>query len=295
MFGYITPCKQELKVKEFDMFRAVYCGLCKQLGKSFGMLSRLTLNYDFVFLAMLHYTQTHTMPEVYVGRCPVNPLTQVPLCKSDESMRYSADLAAIMVYYKVIDNIEDSGFFGKIGWSLTRPWAKRAFKKAQARQPEASAIVGEMMEKQRAVEEKNIPSVDAAAEPTATALAKIASTMTEDEDKREPLWRLGYLTGRYIYLCDAMDDLEKDLKRGEYNPYIARCLADNQDKDAMEQAREYAKDTLFFTISEIAGVSEELDFEGFAPILENIVHIGLLGGVKRILSKEGRKSHERSL
>ena len=31
MFGYIKPYKSEMKVGEYDTFKAIYCGLCKQL------------------------------------------------------------------------------------------------------------------------------------------------------------------------------------------------------------------------------------------------------------------------
>ena len=53
MFGYIKPVKAELKVKEWEAYQGIYCGLCKQLAKRYGFFARMTLNYDFVFLAML--------------------------------------------------------------------------------------------------------------------------------------------------------------------------------------------------------------------------------------------------
>lgn len=41
-----------------------------------------------------------------------------------------------------------------------------------------------------------------------------------DELSRRVLYRLGYLMGRYVYLCDALDDIESDLKKHRYNPFI---------------------------------------------------------------------------
>ena len=35
MFGYIRPSVKELKIKEFELFRGYYCGLCKSMGRSF--------------------------------------------------------------------------------------------------------------------------------------------------------------------------------------------------------------------------------------------------------------------
>ena len=54
MFGYIRIAKPELKVKEYEMYKAIYCSLCRELGRSYGFLSRLTLSYDFTFLALLN-------------------------------------------------------------------------------------------------------------------------------------------------------------------------------------------------------------------------------------------------
>ena len=31
MYGYIQICKPELKFREFDEYRAYYCGLCRRL------------------------------------------------------------------------------------------------------------------------------------------------------------------------------------------------------------------------------------------------------------------------
>ena len=53
MFGYVTPEKPEMKVKEFESYRAMYCGLCKQLKADYGFLPRMLLNYDLVTVALL--------------------------------------------------------------------------------------------------------------------------------------------------------------------------------------------------------------------------------------------------
>jgi hypothetical protein len=54
LFGYIKISKGELKIKEYELYRGVYCTLCKVLGKNYGLISRSTLNYDFNFLTLLN-------------------------------------------------------------------------------------------------------------------------------------------------------------------------------------------------------------------------------------------------
>ena len=49
MFGYVTPLKSELKIREFNKFRGYYCGLCNSIKKQFGNIPRMSLNYDMTF------------------------------------------------------------------------------------------------------------------------------------------------------------------------------------------------------------------------------------------------------
>lgn len=48
MFGYIVVHKPELKVREYETYRASYCGLCHSLKKQSGRIGQLTLmlRYD---------------------------------------------------------------------------------------------------------------------------------------------------------------------------------------------------------------------------------------------------------
>ena len=53
MFGYVRPLRDELKCRDFDLYRAVYCGLCRCMRRRYGLLAPMFLNYDFTFLALL--------------------------------------------------------------------------------------------------------------------------------------------------------------------------------------------------------------------------------------------------
>ena len=53
LFGYIIVNKPEMKFKEFDLYHAYYCGLCRSLKKCYGMAGQISLSYDMTFLAML--------------------------------------------------------------------------------------------------------------------------------------------------------------------------------------------------------------------------------------------------
>ncbi|MBQ3048478.1 MAG: hypothetical protein IJC94_00835 [Oscillospiraceae bacterium] len=282
MFGYVRPLKPELKVKEFETYNAIYCGLCHKLGSAFGVAARFTLSYDFVFLAMLHMATQENCPSFKKCACFANPLKKKMCCTSDEALLFSADAAAIAMYFKVKDNIADGRWWERQLWWMMMPFAASSRKKAAKRQPTVDEAFAEMMLKQREAEE-NGAGLDEAAEPTAAAMAKVFLLLSNGKEAQSRvLERLGYLVGRYVYLCDACDDLEEDIKKGSFNPLINSNAAD---KNSTEGA-------LYLTIAEIQAAYALLEVNRYGEILENIVELGLKNRADTILKKfsDGEKN-----
>ena len=101
MFGYVRIAKGELKVKEYEMYKAVYCSLCRDLGRSYGPISRLTLSYDFTFLALLNMSLSDECDCIERKRCAFNPLKKCNYCKEDNDLKMPSAAAMIMLYYKL--------------------------------------------------------------------------------------------------------------------------------------------------------------------------------------------------
>lgn len=288
LFGYIKPYKPELKMMEFDTYKAVYCGLCKQLGRSFGPFARFTLNYDFAFLSLLSLGVAAECRGFVRQCCAANPLKKKPcLCQCDESL-FSASAAMAMLYYKVQDNFHDARLGGKLKAVLLMPFAAHARKKAKKLYPQMDEIIGREMKKQQEAEE-NFTSVDAAAEPSARALAELAALIPAGENDRLVLYRIGYLVGRWVYLMDALDDLEEDRKNGSFNPYLKKFgpLAKTED------IREYATGMLQLTAGELSNTYELLGLKRYKTILDNIIYLGLRNTMEQVLRGEDRKNKSR--
>lgn len=278
MFGYVKPYNPELRVRELEEYKAVYCGLCKQLGRSFGVFARFTLSYDFAFLAMLKTALgSEICPETERCACIAHPFCKRIRVRENAAMQMAARAAMISVYYKLLDDREDEGFFRRIGAVLLLPFAKRARRKALAFADGAAAdeAAAKMSAAQAQLEAEKCQIPDAAAEPTANFLAAVLKNCAATAEQAAVLERFGYLLGRYVYLCDALDDLEDDRRRGRYNPFLY----------AGGEAAIAAKNALFLTTAELSDDFDLLELHRYEGILENIIRIGLRAEVIRIEKK----------
>jgi hypothetical protein len=277
VFGYIKIDKPELKVKEYEVYKAVYCSLCKELGKYYGILARLTLSYDFTFLALLNMSLKDGCPHFVKKRCAFNPLKKCSFCRDGAFLDMPCAVAMIMLYYKICDNIADEKGFRKLGYILLKPLFSKAHKKAAQKYPQVEGYVKDYIQSQLTLEKENCRDLDRVADCTASALAKIFTLCSESAEQKRVLSRLGYCIGRYIYLLDAACDFEKDAKSGSYNVF----RYENTD---LKSVIERVKPQLYFCINEAAKAFELLDIKKYKPILGNIIYLGLEETLKKELA-----------
>lgn len=276
MFGYIRISKGELKVKEFEIYKAIYCSLCKSLGKHYGILSRFTLNYDFTFLTLLNMSLKDGCDQIERKHCTFNPLKKCNYCKNTDSLLMPSAVAMIMLYYKISDNISDEKGFKKMGFQLLKPIFRGAYKKASKEYPNINQYVEEYIQRQSKLEKENCDSLDAVADPTAIALSQIFMLCSNDNIQKQILERLGYCMGRYIYLIDAICDFEQDKKQKKYNVLTFTC-------EDISQAKEKAIPQLYFCINEAIKAFELLNIKKYKSILGNIIYLGLEDTFKKEL------------
>ena len=265
MFGYLQIHKDELKVKEYEAYKSVYCGLCKQLGRDYGFLTRLILSYDCTFYAILLMSLKRSCTGFSDGRCKFNPLKKCKFadCKDNAYSKASA-LSVISAYYKVVDDIDDSGFFKRIALKIAKPFFGRRQKKAARRFPEIEIIVSEMMKNQKAAENDELVTIDKAANPTAKMISDLAALEGGNDLQKRVLSEFGYQIGRWVYLIDAADDYEKDKKSSNFNPFIK---ADINDKD-------YINSVLSQSLARAYDAYNLLDIIDFKPIIDNMMLYG---------------------
>lgn len=280
MFGYVKIYKPELKVKDYEAYQGVYCSLCKQIGKDYGQLARLTLNYDFTLLALARLAFAEECCGFKNSRCSFNPTKKCQQCiNGEKELSFAAAAAMVMVYYKLCDDINDSSFFKGLLKRFLRPFFSLKRKKARKLFPEVDEIIGKAMREQSEVEKKSGAGVDASAHPSAAAMGKLLSYGFEGE-KAAKLERMGYLVGRWVYLTDAYDDMRDDKKTSSYNVF-------NNIGKSEKETEEYAEGVLNVTAAELSRELERMKPARFGEILENIVYDGMYNTVNKIKKERG--------
>lgn len=286
MFGYVKIDKPEMKVKEYEAYRGLYCSLCKSMGKNFGVLSRLTLSYDITFLVLLRLSFTSVVPDFKQGRCPFNPAKKCNYCKNaDDEMLYASAVSMMMFYFKVRDNIADGSFFKKLIMYFILPYAFIKYKKARKLFPDVAQMIHENMQRQSEKEKSFTKSTDEAAHESADALGKIIAYNLSDESKN--IYKTGYGVGKWVYLCDAADDLKKDITKGNYNVFALKYDLDTADIDnTLIEDIEY---TLNMSCAYACEGFENIKNKTIVPIIENIMYNGMRNVMNNILKGNDKK------
>ncbi|MBQ1262681.1 MAG: hypothetical protein IIX89_00150 [Oscillospiraceae bacterium] len=287
MFGYLRPMKPEMKICEFQAYNAVYCGFCRAMGKG-GALLRLTLSYDFTFFSLLALSLKDDFCGYSACRCPAKLFSKKPCVKESEQLNYAANLAVLLLYSKLMDNLSD-GDHSRLLTRLALLYVQPKYKKAAARFPKEAAAAEKYLENQAKAEE--LGSLDACCDPTASLLSEFFGNLTEDEEQKEALARLGYVLGRYIYLLDAADDLERDVKTGAFNPLKKQTLSDEDIKNIKNDCEM----SLNVCISEAQDAILKLELKHFEPIIKNIIFLGLKNTQNAVLHTKNKKERKLAL
>lgn len=291
MFGYVMPYKLELKIKDYEMFKAYYCGLCLAIKENFSNLCRLSLNYDMTFLGILMDSLSEDKNSYEVSRCIAHPFKKKPKVISNKALNYAAFCNVALVYYKLLDDYTDDKAINKKLLSL---YLKKFIEKENL---ELKPLL-ENMEKNitRLTELENSSeyvSIDELSHSFADLTGFLISFYYKDKEFNEALYKLGYNLGRWIYIIDAYDDLEDDLKKQKFN---AINKAFNQEGLSFEELIETQRDRIEFNLMMSASTTVDalnnLPLEKNGDLLFNILQFGLMNKIESIKSRSDKKDEK---
>lgn len=315
MFGYVVVNKPELKFREFDVYRAYYCGLCHSLSKRHGLSGQLTLSYDMTFLVILLSSLYEPEHNVTSKRCVVHPLRRQNIISS-EFTDYVADMNVILSYFKCLDDWHDDRSVlklayskllkkGSIGKNLNNVHATSDSTddgSVAATQPNSDSnnqnsyftddsghlhispdysyknkieAISSLLDELGTREKMNETNVDV----VAGLFGKIMQILFVpfDDIYAKGLGRMGFYLGKFIYIMDAFDDVEEDVKKGRYNVF-SNCYTDLDFET-------HVKDMLTMMMAECSDAFEMLPAVDNADILRNILYSGVWNSYERRVSK----------
>lgn len=294
MFGYVEVDKPELKMREYDVFRGYYCSLCKSLGRRYGQFSRLTLNYDLAFL----YVLLDAMSPLPIGgkrqRCLAHPLKKHFILYPNIFAEYTSDMNIILMYYNLVDKWKDEKMIlGGTGALALH----RAFKKAKKRHPEKCIVIQKHLEALNSLEKQGCDSIDEVAEEFAAIMRELFECgYIKNESERKTLGWMGYNLGRWIYILDAYDDLEKDFDKNNYNPLLKQYSFEGEDINTFKQSiKEKVNFSLTYSLSEVEKAYSLLGIEKNKGILDNILYSGLIVKTDKVLQERGMVNEKESI
>lgn len=267
MFGYVLPRKDKLSEENMKRYRAAYCGLCRSLSREYGFKARFLVNYDMVFLYFLRHEGGAAPVEKCF--CPAHPFCRKTCLQQDEAMRYAADFSVLLACWKLQDSRNDGGFFRKLGAGFLLRLYKGCYRKAAARQAKANAVFARELSRLHELEKEKCPSIDR----TADAFAKLLTACAGEGENARIYELLLYHIGRYLYLADALEDLPKDIKKGNYNPLQYRYSLENG--NLCPEDKKQLVSSIDASVSMAASAFELLPAGADREILENIIYYGL--------------------
>lgn len=287
MFGYVRPRIDELRVREEHRYRAVYCGLCRALGKRCGPAARFLVNYDITFLCLL-LTGFEAQGECTKHFCPANPLRKKNCVPLSPAMEYAADVCVILGVLSLDDKKRDARGIRKLPPAAAEAALHRSFRRAAARLPEFAELAKTQLALLGELERDRCPEMDRAADAFAFLLSHCADPLLPHE--KRPAQQLLYHVGRFVYLVDALDDLAEDAESGNYNPLIARFLC--QSGKLSPDDREYAVQSILQSAAMADAALALCELSQNREILENIVSLGLPAVLRAVERGEFNAKHK---
>ena len=271
LFGYIRPQKEQLRVWEYELFRASYCGLCHTLGQRYGLLWRILLNYDFCYLAILLSGASGKECAFCFRRCVASPLRTRRTLERTPALEYAADTTVLLSYHKILDGIRDEKGPKHFGLRLLAALMRHGYRRAAAYRPSLAAAVSASMTALAALEDAQNPSLDRAADTFAQLLAAAAADLPSPETAR-PMRELLYHTGRWIYIADAWNDAEEDIRSGSYNPIVLRDALQAPPSGAQADS---LGTTLELSCAAASRAFDLLELGPFSGIVGNVLYLGM--------------------
>lgn len=284
MFGYLRPFKEELRLKDIKKYSSYYCALCNGIKRDYGRFWTFFLNYESVYILLFLESYTANEKDEQNITCHMNPFMKKKIQINHNNLEYAAFVNMLLLEMKFEDDQSDEG---NVLYGILQ---KRLNKKIpfQAMSQKHSNLINALKEQSIKLQEleKQKGTIDSCADTTGIMLSEIITywlcNYQDESEEKENLKKLHYYIGKLVYILDAFEDLEKDIKKSQFNPIIYMAGTEKELQERVEQIILLLK----------FGIKRKLDKVSLitnADIVRNILIFGIEHTIERIKKEKKKK------
>ena len=280
MFGYIVVNKPELKIKDFALYKSFYCGLCRELKRKYGVFGQLSLTYDMTFVALLLSGLYEPETKKGTTHCILHPVHK-EIVRKNRFTEYAADMNIILTYYKCVDDWKDDRDLLKLAYAKALKGKNR---RLSVEYDKKVHRIIQLLEQLSDLEKKDEKDIDQVSGIFGKIMAEIF--VYQEDVWANTLRKMGFYFGKFIYILDAYDDVEADLKNGNYNPFLKRFKIKGFEDEVQQ--------LLIMMLAEACREFEKLPIIIYGDILRNILYSGVwvrFEAITRKRREEQEKEH----
>lgn len=275
MFGYITINKAEMKFKDYDVYHAFYCGLCQVLKDEHRRRGQMTLSFDMTFLLVLLSGLYEPETQIDTCTCVAHPFEKHET-RINEFTSYVGDMNVLLSYLKCKDDWADEK--KKKSYLFSRALSPEV-SKISAKYPKKTELITSLINEISANELRQETDIDKMGGYFGRIMAEIFAPRQDEWE--QSMRTIGFFLGKFIYLLDAYEDIEKDLKDGTYNPFHPIC----QETDFEERCN----GILTMMMAECSAAFEKLPIIEYVDILRNILYSGVWCRYEAVYEERNKK------
>ena len=298
MFGYVVVNKPELKIKDFDRYQEYYCGLCHALKERHGVAAQMSLSYDATFATVLLTSLYEPITLAQKKRCLRHPAEKRTYLQNF-FIDYVADMNLVLTYYKCLDDWVDEKKVTRLSYSKA---IVNGVKNIKSKYPKKVKVIRGKLAELQNLEKQGVYDIDVLSRTFGDIMAEIFDISPKEcnvngiygDEWKQDLRKLGFLLGKYIYIIDAYDDVEKDIEKGSFNPFIDRInnsklITDAKTGEEKQEFDVWVRDLLMLIATDLAGVYEKLPIIEDVAILRNIIYSGIWTKYFSICERRNKK------
>ncbi len=278
MFGYLNITKKA-EDGQRGLWQTFMCGLCFSTKKLFGNIPRTFISNDVNFFNVLFHSVEQVDVQLEHSRCFSHPIKKRPILKMTDLTDKLAVANVLLSYWNIYDDVVDGGGANK---RAALAFCKKAYLRAKKIWKQLDTTLRTRYEELRKLEKENCQSLDRVAHSFAL-LSQDFCRLTLGEKSCDYVETLCYNVGKWIYLVDALDDVEKDLKKRNYNPFVS-CYGVNSVVE-LTAHKEDITFLMYAVLNRIAQSFNDLNLSKYVCLLKDVLFESIREKTVEVLEK----------